>query len=207
MDEKNYTGLIPENKEGKEITAEASVTFKDSTEAGEFYKIARKRLLAVNDWGERAGTLSADFRLTDAQGKEANRLVRTGDHFRVDIPGPGSRAGRGYDWVRVEQVAEEGDASSDSQSMTIRVRPSDNPTTDEDDTAHFYSSEATSNFTVKREGNKITAAVHGRNEKPNTGTQRVLDKTRNAAVGATAAAGISTIQWNLLVKGLIMESE
>ena len=76
MEQKNYTGLIPENKTGKEITAEASATFKDVAEAQAFYKIARERLLAVNDWGKRAGSLSADFQLTDGQGKEANRLAR-----------------------------------------------------------------------------------------------------------------------------------
>ncbi|HSB93354.1 MAG TPA: hypothetical protein VLC28_09565 [Flavitalea sp.] len=198
---------VPDQHTGAETNTAYSYDAKNIEQAIAKFDLVKQRLLDINHWQDYAGTATASFELTDERGKPTNDKVREGFYFKIDIPGPGSKAGRGYDWVRVEYVAEEGHESSDSQSMMIRVRPSDNPTTNEDDTAHFYSSEATSNFIVKREGNKITAAVHGRNEKPNTETERVLDKTRNAAVGATAAAGISTIQWNLLVKGLIRESE
>ena len=71
--------------------------------------------------------------------------------------------------------------------------------------AHFLSDDATSTFIISRKNNTITASVHGRNEKPNTEAAGLLDKIRNAIVGTTAVAGISKIQWKLLVKGLLDE--
>ena len=198
---------VPDQHTGAETNTEFSYDAADRESASAKYELVKQRLLDIDHWHDYAGAATASFELMDEQGLPTNDRVREGFYFKIDIPGPGTKAGKGYDWVRVERVEEEGNESSEKQAITIRVRPSDNPTTDDDDTAHFYSSEATSNFIVKREGNKITASVHGRNEKPNTGTHSVIDKTRNAAVGTTAAAGISTIQWNLLVKGLISESE
>src|SRR5881275_701223 len=101
MKEKNYTGLIPENREGREITAEASTMFSNDDAAKAFYSTARQRLLFIHNWGKITGSLSADFQLTDDKGTEVDRLVKKGDHFRIDIPGPGSHAGKGYDWARV----------------------------------------------------------------------------------------------------------
>jgi hypothetical protein len=106
MDEKNYTGLIPENQEGKEIAAEHSVTLNDVSAAKLLYEQAKQRLLLVHNWGKIAGKLSADFQLTDDQGTEVKRLTMKGDHFRIDIAGPGSKAGEGYDWARVEDLKE-----------------------------------------------------------------------------------------------------
>jgi hypothetical protein len=56
---------------------------------------------------------------------------------------------------------------------------------------------------VKREHNKVTAAVYGRNEKPNTKTETVTDKARNAAIAGGAVTGFSKLQWKRLVNGLI----
>ena len=70
MNDKNYTGLIPENKKGKEITAEHSTTFGSDKDAKSFYKIARERLLNVNNWGKVTDNLAAIFQLTDEKGNE-----------------------------------------------------------------------------------------------------------------------------------------
>jgi hypothetical protein len=158
-------------------------------------------LLAVNDWGERAGALSADFRLADEQGKGVNRLVRTGDHFRVDIPGPGSKAGDGYDWVIVEDIKEVNENKTDSTA--IRVRPASNPKTDNENIAHFYSEDTTSTFVITRENNKVTASIYDRNVKANTGTTEGIDKVRNAATGLGAKHAFSKLQWQALAEALV----
>src|SRR5436309_12859515 len=106
MEEKNYTGLVPANINGKEITADESVTLSHANEAKALYEKAKQRLLFVHNWGKLAGALSANFQLTDNNGNEVDRLVQKDDHFRVDIPGPGSSAGEGYDWAYVEDVKE-----------------------------------------------------------------------------------------------------
>jgi hypothetical protein len=205
MAEKNYTGLIPENIEGREMTAEASVTLNSANEALALYKIARHRLLYVHNWGKLAGPLSADFQLTDDNGNEADRLVKKGDHFRVDIPGPGSHAGGGYDWARVEDLKEVD--QPDVNSIAILVRPAENPQTANKNIAHFFSEKSTSTFVVTREGRTVTASVYDRNIEANEETKQPLDKLRNAVVGLGGKHGIAKLQWQALVEAIIKKDE
>jgi hypothetical protein len=67
----------------------------------------------------------------------------------------------------------------------------------------FFNDRSTSSFVLERDGNKVTAAVYGRNEIPNTETSNVIDKVRNVVVGTSAIAGLADIQWKNLVKGLL----
>jgi hypothetical protein len=69
--------------------------------------------------------------------------------------------------------------------------------------AHFFSDEATSNFIVQRRGLEVIAAVLGRNEKPNTGAEKIIDKARNTAVATGAVTAFSKLQWKSLVNGLL----
>ncbi len=108
--------------------------------------------------------------------------------------------------MRVEAVDENQDVLQDSETLLIRVRPADNPSTNDSNVAHFFSDKATSNFVVSRERNVVTAAVYGRNEKPNTSTDKPLDKTRNVVIGTTAVAGFSNPQWKSLVNGVLGKS-
>jgi hypothetical protein len=194
---------LPEQHEGTEKNIESNIVAASIAEAKELYEHARKKLLNVNKWHKWAGALTADFQLTDRQGKHIEGDVSVGNFFKIDIPGPGSTAGKGYDWVEVEEIKEDMTADEDMQFTLVRVRPSSNPSTDDDNVAHFFSDKATSNFVVKREKNKVIAAVYGRNEKPNTETNNAIDKTRNAVIGVTAIAGVSTAQWKSLVNGLL----
>jgi len=201
MEEKNYTGLIPEQKEGRKITAEASANFAGNKEAKDFYQTAKRRLLFIHNWGKIAGKLSADFQLTDNNGNEADRPAQKTDHFRIDIPGPGSKAGEGYDWARVEDIMEVN--NGDVDSIAIVVRPAANPQTQNPNVAHFFSEKSTSTFVVTREANKITASIYDRNIEANEETEEPLDKLRNAMVGLTAKHGFSKLQWQAMADALI----
>lgn len=114
MGVKNYTGIIPKQFTGKEIVAEASADFEDNTKATRFYEVAKGRLLNCNNWHKIAEGISATFQLIDKNGDEVNRKAEKGDYFRIDIPGPGSKAGEGYDWVVIEELKEV--AKNDVQS-------------------------------------------------------------------------------------------
>jgi len=205
MEEKNYTAIVPPNVEGKEITSEALVSLRDANEAKALYKTARERLLFVHSWGKITGTLSADFQLTDGEGNEVDRLSNKGDHFRIDIAGPGSHEGGGYDWAYVEDIREVNEGDVDSVAIT--VRPAANPKTDSNNVAHFYSGQSTSTFVVTREGNKVTASIYDRNIEPNQETKSVIDKARNAVVGLGAKHGFSKMQWQALAEALIKKEE
>ena len=200
-DEKNYTGIIPGHEEGAIITAESQVETENTELAQALFNTAKERLLDVNNWEHVAGELLARFQLTDAAGQEVAGPVREGYRFKLDIPGPGTQAGEGYDWVEVEAV--ETFTTGDVESVAIRVRPAPNPHTPEEEIAHFYSDESTSTFTVTREKNQVTAAVYDRNIKANTDSERLGDRLRNTLAGAVGIGVFSKVQWKNLTDGLI----
>jgi hypothetical protein len=197
--------IIPEQTTGIATNTESETLLPDEDAAKRFFEVVRQRLLHVNGWQKLAGEATASFQLTDAAGEPVDRTPQPGDHLKIDIPGPGSQSGDGYDWVQIEVVEEEHEPDSDCQ--LIRVRPATNPTNDKADVAHFFSEEATSSFVVKREGTKITAGVYGRNEKPNTAAETIVDKIRNTTIATGAISGFAKIQWKSLVNGLVRESE
>ena len=205
MSKKNSEQTIPEHQSGIQTNTETSVELSCLEEAKTFYQKVKQRLLEVNNWHHYAGKLTADFQLTDSEGKEVNRTVEKEDHFKIDIPGPGPVTGDGFDWVQIESIEENEEA--DEQSITIRVRPATNPNNERKDVAHFFSEDATSCFMVRRQNNTVTAAVYGRNEKPNTHTETLSDKARNAAVAGGAITGFSKLQWKSLVNGLVKKED
>lgn len=205
MKGKNYTGLIPEQNEGAEITAEADVELQNKEQATAFYKEAKQRLLFIHSWQKIAGWLSADFQLTDEHGNEVDRPARKDDHFRIDITGPGSKAGGGYDWAKVEDIKEVN--TEDVDSIAMQVRPASNPQTANANVAHFFSKGSTSTFVITREQNKVTASIYDRNIEANEETNEPADKFRNAVVGLGAKHGFSKMQWQALVQAFIKNSK
>ena len=201
---KRNDDVVPENQSGIETNTEASITLNSIEEAKSFYQKAKQRLLQVNDWHNIAGALTAGFQLTDEKGNEINRSVQKGDHFKIDVPGPGSLTGDGYDWVRVETIEKK--ETKEEQKVALLVRPATNPNNDRKDVAHFFSDEATSCFMIKRKNNTVTAGVYGRNEKPNTDAETLVDKARNTAVATGAITGFAKLQWKSLVNGLVKEN-
>lgn len=194
---------IPQQITGSETNIEHSITLPGPMEAIIKYEQVCRSLLDVNKWKEICGTGSAEFQLLDENGEEVDRPAQLNDYFKIDIPGPGTGSGDGYDWVNVEKMDSTKDSNNDEQRFLMQVRPCSNPHSKTRDTAHFLSHKATSTFSIVRKNNTITASVFGRNEIPNTKTHNVLDKIRNTIVGAGAVAGASKIQWTLLVKGLL----
>jgi hypothetical protein len=201
MVKKKISNIIPEQQTGKSIDAESFIELKDEHEAKNFFVNVKQRLQNVNQWKEYAGNISADFRLVDKVGKEVQRLAKKGDYFKIDIPGPGSKSGDGYDWVRIEEIVST--SEPDAESFGFRVRPADNPQKGGSEVAHFYSRESTSSFVVERNKNKITVSIHDRNTKPNTDAGGPFDKIRDTVVGTAGVITFSKIQWKNLTDGLL----
>lgn len=195
--------IVPEQKTGREVNIEHTLSFDNRQDAQHIFRTAARRLLDVNQWAELCGIGSANFRLTDKNGDEITRTAVEGDHFKIDIPGPGSVEGKGYDWVRIEKIEEMIDGEKDHESIAVRVRPAPNPTTPGNEVAHFFDEQATSSFVIEREQALVRAGIYGRNEKPNTVIHNIIDKARNAIAALGAISGISSIQWQKLAKALI----
>lgn len=201
----DQSSLVPGNDTGVSSDSSHHITMADAKTAEVFFEVVKQRLLDVNRWHDLSGKGTAVFQLTDEKGNHVDRAVKLGDHFRIDIPGPGSVSGKGYDWVQVEAI--EHSHENDSEVLAIRVRPADNPLSSNDRVAHFFSEEASSTFSVTKTGKTITASVQGRNEKPNVQTGNVIDKVRNTMIAAGAMIGLNKPQWKSLVKGLLQENK
>lgn len=199
--QKDDSKIIPEHNSGEQTNTDSSLNFTNENEAINFYEIVKQRLLHVNNWQQLAGMATANFILTDKEGNDVEREAREGDYLKINIPGPGSKTGNGYDWVKIEAI--EKNAAPHQQTTGMRVRPAANPLTSQQDVAHFFSDESTSSFIVKREKNKVTAAIYGRNEKPNTDVEKLIDKARNTVIATAAFGGLSKIQWKSLAEGLL----
>jgi len=194
----------PENEKGKFVDKEEFVVENSEEEAIVTYNRACARLLNPPIWEQLTPGLNASFAISVPGEDKVERLLQTGDYMSIDIPGPGSAAGEGYDWVKVETI-EENTVPNVSDSMAVRLRACTNPNTPDADIAHFFDENATSTFVVKRNGTTVTFSYHGRNEVPNTSNVKVLDKLRNAVVALGAEAGLSALFWKALAKGMLQK--
>lgn len=193
--------FIPVQSEGAQTDTSESIIAPDEETAKSWFDIACLRLQDVNHWNKWCGFLSSGFQLTDTQERSLATTAHAGQYIRINIPGPGTRAGNGYDWVRIERV-EHIRLNEVQEIFIIQARPSTHPLKPEGDIAHFLDSRATSSFVIKRDATQLAATVYGRNEMPNTTVGDTVDKLRNAMVGSSGAIGVSKLQWKALVKGL-----
>lgn len=199
---KGLNTIIPSQVTGNKTDHEYSKAADSQSEARQLFQESVARILDVNEWHKLCGTGSAVFQLTNETGEELNELIVKGRYIKIDIPGPGTQTGKGFDWVYVEDT----DSSSKqgiAECYAIRVRPSSSPLTNNHSVAHFFKDEASSTFMVCRNNNTVTASIHGRNEIPNTSTGNKVDNIRNEVVAVSAMGVFSGVQWKKLVKGVI----
>ena len=194
--------FIPAQYIGEATTTSNSKELVHELAAAAFFKTAMERLADVNNWAVLSGGISSVFQLMDLAGKVVTGCAETGMYIRIDIPGPGTNAGKGFDWVKIEQK-EHVILNEHQEVFFIRARPTEHPIQKSAGIAHFLRKEASSSFVLIRNGLTVTATVYGRNEVPNTKATDLGDKIRNAVIGATGAMGISKLQWKALVEGLL----
>lgn len=194
--------FVPAQYKGEETETSAERQAGNEQAAIAIFERAVRRLQNVNEWGKLCGALSSEFQLVDKLGEEVDGPASPGLYIRIDIPGPGNSVGKGYDWVLIEQM-EDVQLNDRQQVFFLRARPAGHPLQKHAGTAHFLKEEATSSFVITRDGEEVTATVYGRNEVPNTDAPDMMDKIRNAVIGAGGAIGISKLQWRALVKSLL----
>ncbi len=199
---KQIEEVIPAQHSGAESSTVYSVSTKTVEEAMQLFSRAKANLLNINNWKQLAGAGSASFQLTDDQGNQLPGPPEKGNYLKINIPAPGAAGSDGYDWVKIEEI-EDGHTDRTKDWIIIRVRPAEQPQGQQHEATHFFSEDATSNFYVKREGNTLTAAVIGKNEKPNTKVSNPWSKIRNAITGLLGLLGFNKPQWKMLVKGIL----
>lgn len=192
---------IPPQLTGEQKDIRQTRRAADKAEVTALFGFAVERLLDVNRWAEWSGAFSAAFQLTDDTGTPVQGKAKGGLLIRIDIMGPGTQTGHGYDWVQIERIMYEEDVQRDTEYQLITVRPCADPGKPKG-VAHFFGRSATSTFIVARERLLVHAEVHGRNERTShEGT--FTDKLRNEIVSFASLSGLSDMQWNSLAKGLL----
>lgn len=204
---KTAAELIPSQETGRQTDFTHEKKFKDLTEAHLAFQTAAGRLLSVNNWHSYAGAGSAIFTLCNNAGDPVDTLAEQGFLISIDLPGPGPDAGDGFEWVMIENMVLEGDAGTAEEFFLMTVRPVPNPAHPVLEIAHFYKDVSTSTFVVRRDGIMISAGAHGRNETPNNEKVDLFDKIRNTTIALMARVGLSGMQWQKLVNGLIEYKE
>ncbi|MEO6283137.1 MAG: hypothetical protein ABIO93_07105 [Dyadobacter sp.] len=203
MEEKNHSHSVPENRHGDSIDTETSRVFRDTAEARALFNRAKLRLFDVNRWHECSGEQLAHFMLADTTGNQVPGPAQEGHYIKIDIPGPGTQKGDGFDWVIIEEVKEE--RTGTTESLALRVRPADDPTSEGHDTTHFYSKESTSTFIVAIDQLTVSAGVYDRNLEANPESDNLFDKVRNAIIGFIGKKALSVIQWKVFTEGLLAD--
>ncbi|MFD0795170.1 hypothetical protein ACFQZX_16225 [Mucilaginibacter litoreus] len=194
---------IPPQVKGEHTDVLHAIDCQNIAEAHHLFLLVKNRLKDISQWHTFSGPHSAKFSITDAQGNEVYKTAEEGDYFSIDLPAPGSSAGDGKEWVRIERIIEKEDADAESEYITMTVRPVAKPGSNDKATAHFFSHNSTSTFIVERYLTKVSAAVHGRNETPNNTDTGLYDTVRNTLIALAARAGLSVPQWKSLVTGLL----
>ncbi len=194
---------IPPQKDGGFSDNEHEKILGSTWEAKQQFDWASKKLFDINKWSEWCeNMLSANFSLYNKYGHPVKRLAELHDYVKIDIPGPGSIDGGGFDWVQIKNISVIHDPENDTETAFLQVSPCSCPVNSEPHVAHFFSTEATSTFMIQREGKKVRAEIHGRNEKPNT-SGNTIDSLRNTFVAKLAKAAFSDLQWKDLCKGFL----
>ncbi|MGV8915944.1 MAG: hypothetical protein ACOH1X_10905 [Kaistella sp.] len=196
---------IPTQTEGNCSDNISDRLFETEAVAIEFFQGLKKRFLDINSWELFAGKEKAEFTLCDKKGDLSLDPPDVGDFVRIKLPGLHNPTGDSYDWVQIEMIEEEKNAAE--EIGYIRLRPSQNPKKNDGKIAHFFKDKATSNFLIKREGKKVTAAVLARNEIPNTDDLNLLEKLRNNVVAIGGIVIGSKFQWTSFTDGLLNKDE
>ncbi|HRO43397.1 MAG TPA: hypothetical protein PL009_11230 [Flavipsychrobacter sp.] len=203
MENTGKASIPPDQTEGISKNFEETIEMDTLEEAQDMFVTAKDRLLNVNQWHEVSETIKSQFQIVDHQAHSINRKAHKGDFIKINIPAPGTDTGEGADWVKVDAIEYDDYPDENREVIAMRLRPASNPSNADESVAHFFTDHATSSFVIERHQKKIIARYFGRNEKPNTTTEKLTDTVRNIAVAVGAMLGFSDVQWKGMLKGFL----
>ena len=159
-----------------------------------YFEQLQQRLKAVNEWDSISEKIKTKFFLLDSSTYQPTTDLKVGNLIKIDIPGPGSPSGSGYDWTEIIDI-QIGVENKENPFFAFTIKPCPAPNSDVDTVAHFYNRESTNTFIVRRIGTCLYAEVHGRNQIENTSDAPLLDIVRNKAVAIGSKFGIGSLNW------------
>jgi len=189
-----------QNSSAGSSVACANRAFIHNSEAENIFARLKQKLLRINEWNEKSALTS--FQLFDSGGvARQEKMATVNDFIRLDLHGSGK-----YDWVKIIAV----DDATDETVLTIK--PSFNPTekqTETSVTSHFFTSDSTNNFCLRRRENTIDFCVIGLNEQTNfADTKNFIETARNFATSNTGYyLGIQKAEWKTFCENFLETGE
>lgn len=193
---------VPFHLKGAYHDTESTKEFSSPELALQNFEILKDRFFSINRWKEFCGDWSADFKLFDASGTYVDRMPKQGDFIRIDIPGSGDFAAKGFDWVEIVKI-DDNPYQENADRYLMICRPCGIPNSKNSHIAHFFSRKSSSSFLIKRNKNFLKVGVYGRNEIPNFSKTDFLGKIRNFIIFIAGSLRLTKIQWKSLTDGLI----
>lgn len=174
------------------VTCSNRVLLTDS-EADTLFAKLKQKLLLIDKWN--AKSVLTSYALFDRDGNSSQRKTATvGDFIRLTLHGSGK-----YDWVKIIAIE---DAPAE---IVLSVKPSFDPTEKQNETpatSHFFTSEATNNFCLRRKESIIDFCVIGLDEQTNTvETKNFVEAVRNFATANIGSYfGIQKAEWKIFTE-------
>lgn len=174
--------------------------FESVEDCDNFYDLLIKVFYNISSWSPLFDNVSEFQMMTFIDTEKVGKAVQ-GDLVKIKIPGPKSKLGHGYDWVKVEAT----ERREENGYITDSILLSPYNTSEIPSTNHFFTSEAKNYFIIKKHLKGITAEVHGRNEVPNCEGLPILTRLRNFTVAKGGIFGASKIHWKTWCKNILTE--
>jgi hypothetical protein len=190
-------GKVIKGEETKDKEYSSENTYPDPAAAGEAFSRSKQKLFDINAWSDLPGLTSA-FVLHDHRGQpKPAGGPEPGDFILIELPGPLPE-----NWVKITSV------HAGEKEAEVVVHPSHSPKNREaaagGETEHFFSSEASSTFRVRLDGNTVRAWEIGRNERINNhGTEAGNRGVINTLVAEGGWAFFQRMQWKKLTQYLV----
>jgi hypothetical protein len=198
MNIKDKETIVPPQQKGGKSTAVKRKVYKTVDEAKTIFNEVKLRLLDVNNWSKYS---FAHYELVRSDGSHKNGIAQETDIIKIDIPGPASTGGKGYDWVQIEKIKNE------ESLFAIEVRMTAKPGSNVQTTDHFYTGITTNTFSVEQHGKEIICQVNGRNMVFNLQHKTFFDKIRNFITGLFSEGGGSKLFWKDFLHHLMTGKE
>jgi hypothetical protein len=192
MDETHY--LVPRHIGGTEKDITFSISAEDIEDADDWFVDAKDRLLDVNNWQEYIRNKDVRFRLADDRGRNVDRPARRGDHIKIFFS-DGANFSGDFDWATIEAMEYDDYPDNSAETFAIRVHPSIDPQVNSGETPILLPDGASGTFVVARVGKELSVTYHGRNEQAHISREQPDEKA--------CWMGLTTGQWNDLVKGML----
>jgi hypothetical protein len=194
--------LIGDDSKDKFFSSENG--FPSEAIAEREFERAKQKLFSVNEWSNMPG-ITSSFQLYKSSGEiRFTNNPEKGDYILISLPGKLPE-----NWVKITEIKD----STDTAEFTVSPSPQPKRTKlnrkeEEDETEHFFTSDASSTFLIKRDGKMIYAYEIGKDEEINNqGEEAAGRKWINTLIAAGGWLGFQKLQWEKLTDYLVHKVE